>query len=254
MRKLQIVARTCSIVHLLHGVERYIDAPKNEIINVCLSSLVNSINNTNHDVNLIVLDDNSKEEDKKNIVKILENCNKDSKLIEIKNGKGPINSCKIVYELVEKNATDLWYHVEDDYLHFETAIQEMVDSISYFEKLTNINVSIFPYDCICRYTSGIYPSYIFHGPKRHFRTIKHSTYTCMTNKKVYEKYKNYFELAANYVCTKSEDETINRVWNKNDVILLNPIPSLAMHIVGKDGKDPYIDVEKLWNNTPKLWK
>lgn len=254
MRNLLIVLRTCSIVPMLHGKERYINVPKNELINICMSSLVNSINQVeNHEINLIVVDDHSKEEDKINYKKILSNCNKSSKLVEIENGIGPSNSCKIVYDIVEKNCTDLWYHVEDDYLHFETAIQEMIDATIYFEKLTNLNVSIFPYDCSCRY-NYLYPSYIFRGPKRHYRTIKHTTYTCMANKTIYDKYKNYFNLAADYVCVKSEDETINQVWNQSDVVLLSPIPSLAMHIVEEDGKDPYINANDLWNKIPKLWE
>jgi hypothetical protein len=238
---------------MLHGTKRYINVPKNELINVCLSSLVNSINNVkDHEVNLIVLDDHSLEEHKKDFNNILSKCNKNYTFLEITNDNGPSNSCKIAYEIIEKNATDLWYHVEDDYLHFDNAIQEMIDAITFFENLTKINVAIFPYDCFCRYRY-IYPSHIFHGPKRHYRTIKNTTYTCMASKKIYEKYKFYFNLAANYVCKLSEDETINKVWNQEDVILLSPLPSLAMHIVGEDGKDPYIDVENLWEKTPKLW-
>jgi len=253
-RNLLIVLRTCSSVHFLHGSERYIKVPKHELINVCLSSLVNSINQVkNNEIKLIIVDDNSTEEAKSDFKKILSNCIFPNEFIEIKNGKGPSNSCKIVYELVEKNATDLWYHIEDDYLHFPSAIQEMIDSINYFENITKLNVGIFPYDCVCRYRHSPYPSYILHGSNRHYRTTKHSTYTCLTNRKVFDKYRFYFDLAAEYVCQKSEEETINNVWRQEDVVLLSPIPSLAMHIVGEDGKDPYIDVNQLWDTTPKLW-
>lgn len=75
----------------------------------------------------------------------------------------------------------------------------------------------------------------------------------MTSKHVFDKYKFYFDLAAEYVCKKSEDETINNVWKQNDVTLFSPIPSLALHIVGEDGKDPYIDVKELCDSIPKMW-
>ena len=252
-RNLLIVLRTCSVVPLLHGSERYIKTSKHELINFCMSSLINSINQVNNnEIKLIVLDDHSSEESKLDFRKILSNTHFDNEFIEIHDGQGPSNSAKKVYEIIEKNSNDLWYHVEDDYLHFPTAIQEMIDSISYFEKLTKLNIGIFPYDCYCRYTE-LYPSYIFHGSNRHYRTVRHTTYTCMTSRRVFDKYRTYFDLAAEYVCQKSEEETINNVWRQEDVVLLSPIPSLAMHIVGEEGKDPYINVEKLWNETPKLW-
>lgn len=235
----------------LHNIERYVSLPKNELINLCLSSLVNSVNKSRHDIELTVLDDHSAKSDKEKFLKILKKCEKRTSFIEL-NDTGPSASCRLTYELIEKKATDLWYHVEDDYLHFENSIEEMINAINHFEKITKKNIAIFPYDCMCRYYYQIYPSYILHGPSSHYRTINHSTYTCMTSRAVYDKYKEYFELAAEYVCKKSEDETINKVWQQPDVLLLNPIPSLAMHIVDKDGKDPYIDIEKLIKETPKF--
>jgi hypothetical protein len=53
---------------------------------------------------------------------------------------------------------------------------------------------------------------------------------------------------------KGEDETINQVWNQQDVMLFSPIPSLALHITIEELKDPYIDFISLWNNVPKLQK
>jgi hypothetical protein len=44
------------------------------------------------------------------------------------------------------------------------------------------------------------------------------------------------------------------VWNKPDVMLLSPIPGLALHLMEPSGKDPYIDFDALWNAVPELWK
>jgi hypothetical protein len=44
------------------------------------------------------------------------------------------------------------------------------------------------------------------------------------------------------------------VWNKPDVMLFSPIPGLGFHIMDENGKDPYIDINTLWDQVPKLWQ
>jgi len=36
--------------------------------------------------------------------------------------------------------------------------------------------------------------------------------------------------------------------------LFSPIPGLAFHIMDPSGKDPYIDIDHLWDSVPKLWQ
>ena len=75
-RHLVIILRTCSNVNMLNdtGSGRYIKIPKQQLLNTCVSSLVNSINHVQgHDVELVVLDDHSTESavtDIKNILNI----------------------------------------------------------------------------------------------------------------------------------------------------------------------------------------
>lgn len=253
MRKLTVILRTCAKVFALHGT-RYIQKTKHEIINQCLSSIVFSINNVNnHDVELFVVDDHSDEVAIKDIKTILKKCKFKTTFVPLENDHGPNASCRKVYEIVENHATDLWYHVEDDYLHFPTAIQDIIDTISVFEKQTNKMIAINPHDDIWRYLYQPYQSFIFLGPYRHYRTVNHTTYTCVASKKIFEKYKNHFNDSAEFLLKKTEDATINNVWRKADVMLVSPIPSLALHISVPSAKDPYIDFDKLWNSIPKYW-
>lgn len=253
-RDLTIITRTCSNVYALHG-SRYVNKSKHEIINVCLSSLVNSINMVkNHSIKLIVLDDHSDDTCLTDIKHILSRCKYPSELISVEGGTGAKYTCYKVYEQIEKHANDLWLHIEDDYLSFPEMIQDLIDSVEQFELNTEKMIAINPHDDIWRYTRQIYDSILLLGPYRHYRTVKHSTYTCLASRKIYNKYKSYFQESAKWILQKSEDETINKVWQRDDVMLFSPIPSLSLHLMDESGKDPYIDWEKLWNETPKLWK
>ncbi len=255
-RKLTIILRTCGRVFAQHGT-RYVNKTKPEIINVCVSSLINSINQVeNHQIELFVIDDHSDEVCRTDIKKILSHCKFPTQFIESPvAGNG--ETMELVYGIVEREATDLWYHVEDDYIHFPSAVQEMIDSVEQFEGNTEQMVAINPHDDIWRYMYEIYPSIILLGTKRHFRTVHHTTYTCLASKKIYNRYRTHFQDVVKLTKQKSgwvENQSINQVWNKSDVMLFSPIPSLALHIMEESGKDPYIDFDKLWDSIPELWK
>ncbi len=259
-RNLLIVLRTCSKVNMVNdtGAGRYIKVPKHQLLNTCVSSLVNSINHVQgHDVELIVLDDHSDDSCVADIKSILSQCKFKTTFVPVEGGTGNAYTMKKVFEQVESKATDLWYHVEDDYLHYPEAIHDMIDTVDHFEGKVGQYIAINPHDDVWRYRYEIYESYILHAPYRHYRTVKHTTYTCLTSKAVYDKYRNHFqdivtltEQRADWV----ENKSINLVWNKEDVALFSPIPGLAFHIMDESGKDPYIDIDELWNSVPQLWK
>ena len=257
-RNLLIVLRTCTRVNMLNGENmggRYHKVPKHEMVNVCLSSLVDSINHCQgHDIKLVVLDDHSSAEAVKDIKIILTKCAMPAEFISVEGGSGASYTCKKVYEIVDQQCTDLWYHAEDDYPHFQTAIQDMLDTVTQFERMTGKMIAVNPHDDVYRYTEQVYPSILLFGPYRHYRTVKHSTYTCLASRTVFDKYRSHFDDAAEWILRKDENETINQVWNKDDVMMFSPIPSLSLHITLESLKDPYIDFEELWYSIPQLWK
>lgn len=258
-RNLLIVLRTCSTVNMLSdtGNGRYIKTAKHDLVNHCVSSIVNSVNQVkNHNIQLKVLDDHSSPESVADIKQILSNCKFPVEFIPVQGGSGNGHTMKLVYDLVEKYATDLWYHVEDDYLHVPEAIQDMIDSIDQFEVNTGRLVAINPHDDIWRYFKEIYDSILLLGPYRHYRTVRHTTYTCMASRRLYDQHRNHFQDLVNLTLSKAdwvEDRSINQVWNKPDVLLFSPIPGLGFHIMDESGKDPYFDIMNLWNRIPPLW-
>lgn len=256
-RNLTIILRTCTVVQAASNSDRYINLPKHEIVKVCVSSLVNSINNVkNHYVRLIVLDDHSSPEAVEDIKQILSHCKFHTEFIPVTTGTGNGYTMKQVYNQVEQKATDLWYHVEDDYLHIPTAIEDMIETIEKFEPMIKRMVAINPHDDIWRYTKQVYDSIILLGPHRHYRTVKHTTYTCMASVDLYKKYKDVFQELVTLTTNKEgwvEDRTINTIWSKNDVALFSPIPGVGFHMMDESGRDPYVDIMKLWNDVPKFW-
>ena len=259
-RHLLIVLRTCSTVNMINdaGSGRYIKVPKQQLLNHCVSSLVDSINHVQgHDIELVVLDDHSTLEAVADIKIILSNCKFPTEFISVTSGTGNGYTMGQVYQLVEQRSKDLWYHVEDDYLHYPEAIHDMIDTVDEFESKTGKLVAINPHDDVWRYKFEIYPSFLLHGPYRHYRTVKHTTYTCLASKKIYDKYRNHFQDVVKLTAQKAdyvENKSINLVWNKDDVALFSPIPGLAFHVMDESGRDPYVDIDELWNSVPQLWK
>lgn len=260
MRQLLIILRTCTRVNLMNdmGNGRYIKTTKQDLVNHCVSSLVNSINQVQgHDIKLVVLDDHSSEEAIFDINTILSRCKFATKFISVEDGTGNAHTMSRVFEQVEKNATDLWYHVEDDYLHTPDAVQDMLDTITEFEKITGKLIAVNPHDDIWRYKHEVYPSVLLLGPNRHYRTVKHTTYTCLASKKIYDKYKKNFQDIVTLTNQKAdwvEAKSINLVWSQPDVMLFSPIPGVGFHIMDQSGIDPYFDINALWDSTPKLWE
>jgi hypothetical protein len=240
------------------GNNRYINVPKHELVNGCFSSLVDSINQVkDHNIRLIVLDDHSAPEAVEDFKKIISCCQFPSEFISVEDGTGNGHTMRRVYEQVEKHATDLWYHVEDDYLHCPEAIQDMLDTVNQLEVDTHGKmVAIFPHDDIFRYRGYVTPSIAVLGPYRHYKTVTCSTYTCLASRATYDKYRQHFQdvvLLTEHGFGNVEELSINKVWTNSEVLLFNPIPGLAFHITDPMHKDPYFDIMKLWNSVPKLW-
>jgi len=256
-RHLLIVLRTCTIVNSASGSDRYIPVPKRQLVQRCVSSIVDSINRvTDYDIELVVLDDHSTPEAVADIQQIISHCRFPTEFIPVTDGSGNGWTMKRVYQEVEARCRDLWYHIEDDYLHVPEAINDMIATVDQFEANTGKLVAINPHDDIWRYTKQIYHSILLLGPYRHYRTVQHTTYTCLASRALYDRYRNIFQSLVDLTIRNEgwvEDRSINQIWQQPDVMLFSPIPGLGFHIMGEDGKDPYFDIDALWNSVPQLW-
>ena len=145
-----------------------------------------------------------------------------------------------------KRADDIVFFVEDDYLHFETALEEMISS---YERISSqIKKDIF----VC---SADYPflymdnakTNILIGNNRHWRTISKSLCSFMTSKSLIIKYWNNFYKN----CLDRHDpfeKYLNEIYEQE--ICISPIKSLSIHMTNINssyGLSPFIDYKSLWD-------
>ena len=261
-----------SEIMLDQNKERIFKKPKSEYTLRTINSLIKSCNYAlenfeNININLIITDDNSSETILNQIISLLKKAKFNSQLISLKkdeyndlikkkdiNGKeiskamlsNMRNILKSIF-LAKDNAKDLVYFVEDDYLHENNSITEMLYT---YEKIcSQINNEIFlcPSDYPYLYSNIIDKTNIFIGNKRHWRTVKETLITFLTSKKMIEKYFDEFKTMAT-VRHHPMEKKLHDIYEKE--LCLSPIPSLAMHATNINsayGIPPNFNWKKIWD-------
>ena len=151
-------------------------------------------------------------------------------------------------KLLKKNADDLVFFVEDDYLHFEAMMEEMIASYERISSQLNKDIFMCPADYPYLYMNN-HKTNILIGNKRHWRTVNESLCTFMTSKILLEKYwDNFYK-----TCIDRHDpfeKYINEIYNSE--ICISPLKSLSVHFTNINssyGLSPFIDYKKLWDES-----
>lgn len=251
-RRLDVVFRLCDRVdvHPERG-PRFIDVPKPVLIKKCFVSLLNSIKLAENlaDISLTLVDDNSSNETREWVLNRVEASKLKVKL-EVCKHIGYNYSALRQFELC-RDAEDLVYSVEDDYLHFPKAISNMVVMNERFESITGSRVAIRPDDDLFTYSINSphsrKESIILLGTDRHWRTLHCTHNTIFTHAEVFREHWELFASLAKFFKKTSinEDKSINMVWER--VPLFSPIPTLAIH-VSQNNEPPFIDYRSLWES------
>ena len=268
INKLKIILRSCTSELIMDQNKRRIfDKEKNEYTFRTLKSLIKSINKAslqfkNIKFDLLVTDTNSAKEDIDKIQQILNQSNIENKFesIDPKNFKDKIkpgyseakfsNMANFYTSLMvaKKDPADVIYFVEDDYLHSEDAITEMIFAYEKFCTIFSKDLVLLPADYPYLYAKDDVTK-IYLGEKYHWRLVSESLVTFMTSKKVIEE--NYLNLE------KMGIEWIDP-WEKplhdiyNSYPCLSPMPSLAVHCANINsifGISPFSDLKKLWEKS-----
>ena len=242
---------------------RLFEKPKIEYSSRSLRSLVRSINfckkkYPNISINTVIVDDNSKEENLgliKNIIKdqnieIISLDHQKFKTIikEQKTSQTFANLASLLesFRVAKDRAVDLILFVEDDYLHFEEMIGEVVASYEKIASQLNKDIFMCPADYPYLYMDND-PTNILIGNKRHWRTIDKTLCTFITSKELINKYWDNF----NKTCLDRHEpfeKYLNEIY-KNE-ICISPIKSLSVHLTNVNssyGLSPFIDYKKLWD-------
>ena len=242
--------------------KRLFELPKIEYSYRSINSLINSINfcktkYPNLQIKTIIIDDNSKDKnldrikkliDGKNIDIISLNNNKYKDLIKEQRTKETFSNLASLmnsFEIGKDQSEDLIFFIEDDYLHFEPMLEEMVASYERIASQLKKDLFMCPSDYPYLYMNNEKTNILI-GNKRHWRTINKTLCTFMTSKDLLNKYWENFEKT----CIDRNDpfeKYINEIYEKE--ICISPIKSLSLHLTNVNssyGLAPFIDYKKLW--------
>ena len=241
---------------------RLFELPKIEYTKRSIYSLIKSIQNcknkySNINIKTIIIDDNSNEENLSQIKRIIENKNIDIEYLDYskyqniikkqKNQQTFANLASLLqsFKIGKEKGEDLIFFIEDDYLHFEPMLEEMVASYERVASQLNRDIFMCPADYPYLYMNNEKTNILI-GNKRHWRTIDKTLCTFLTTKNLLNKYwDNFYQ-----TCLDRHDpfeKYLNEIY-KNE-ICISPLKSLSLHVTNINssyGLSPFIDYKKLW--------
>jgi hypothetical protein len=245
--------------------KRLFELPKIEYSLRALKSLLKSINfskkkYSNINFKVIIIDDKSKEENLNKIKKLINGSNLDISinLLNHKKYTNIINhqennqtfsnlaSLLQSFELGKEQGEDLVFFVEDDYLHFEPMMEEMIASYERIASQINKDIFMCPTDYPYLYMNNEKTNILI-GNKRHWRTINQTLCTFMVTKHLLDKYwDNFYNTCLDR--NKPFEKYLNEIYTKE--FCISPLKSLSLHLTNINssyGLSPFIDYKKLWD-------
>ena len=260
-----------SKVMLDQNKKRIFDLPKIEYTLRTIKSVIKSCEIAKEsfkdvDFKIIVTDDKSSKESLDRINQVLKVSNLKTSLInleenefndEIKtidtNGnnisKNMISNMRNLFksiQIAETEETDLFYFLEDDYIHTKEAITEMLFTYEKISSQLNQELFLCPADYPYLYSS-IDDSKIFFGNMRHWRSVNETLITFLTSKKMINKYLTELKLMSTIRHHPMEHQ-LHEIYKQEYCI--SPIPSLAMHATNINstyGLPPNFNWKKIWD-------
>ena len=221
---------------------------------------------TDIDIKIIITDDKSNKQSLDRIDQVLQTSSLKTKLINLKENEfndkiktkdtegknisqNMISNMRNLYksiQIAETEETDLFYFLEDDYIHVREAITEMLFSYEKISSQLNQELFLCPADYPYLYSS-IDDSKIFFGNMRHWRSVNETLITFLTSKKMINKYLTELKLMST-VRHHPMELKLHEIYKKEYCI--SPIPSLAMHTTNINstyGLPPNFNWKKIWD-------
>ena len=263
VKSLLIVFRTNTEIEIWdQNKKRLFEKPKIEYSLRSLNSLIRSINYCkskypNIEIKLLIVEDNSKNENLEKLKKLI---NEETEIVnlnreEFKNKIKPQTNEETIgnlaslyksFELGKERCEDLVFFVEDDYLHFEPMLEEMIASYERISSQLNKDIFMCPADYPYLYMDNVKTNILI-GNKRHWRTIDKTLCTFLTSKSLLNQYWDNFKKT----CEDRHDpfeKYLNEIYNQE--ICISPLKSLSLHLTNVNssyGLSPFIDYKKLWD-------
>jgi len=264
INSLLIIFRTNTSVEIWdQNKKRLFEKPKLEYSLRSLNSLIKSIKYLREklpeiNVKLIILDDHSNNENLEKIKKISQkevnaeiislDHTKYKSFIKEQNSKETFSNLASLlnsFEIGKDQGEDLVFFVEDDYLHFETMLEEMLSSFQRISSQLNKDIFMCPSDYPYLYMNNEKTNLLI-GNKRHWRTIDKTLCTFLTSKTLINKYWDNFKKT----CEDRHDpfeKYLNEIYKHE--ICISPVKSLSLHLTNINssyGLAPFINYKELW--------
>jgi len=259
VQSLNIYFRSCSKVNLWNqNKKRIFESDKEEYALRSLYSILKSINYSKKNFNeinikLSIIDDNSSEKFIQNMKKLLLKFDIDNEIISLQNNEitqdikdSNFASIKKCFMLAKENSKDLIYFVEDDYIHDEICILEMIGTYERIATQLNKEIILCPIDYPYLY-ANCDPTYIFLGNKKHWRKTEQSLGTFLiskTNLNIY--WENLLQFASGK--DNPAELALHKIYEKEPCF--SPIPSLAIHCANINsiyGISPNVNWQEIWD-------
>ena len=245
--------------------KRIFEKPKVEYTSKSISSLIKSIvycktKYPNIKIKTLIVDDDSDEKTLIHIKKTINSSKLDMEIINFdkrdydniinkqKNLQtfGNLSSLLHSFELGKKMGKDLVFFLEDDYIHFEPMLEEMIASYERISSQTKKELFMCPADYPYLYMNNE-KSNILIGNKRHWRTIDKTLCTFMTSIELINKYwDNFYSTCLDR--NEPFEKYLNEIYKKE--LCISPLKSLSVHMTNINsnyGLSPFINYKKLWD-------
>ena len=263
---LLIIFRTNTNVEMWNqNRKRIFDKSKIEYVCRALNSVIRSIqflkrNKPDIKVDLKIIDDKSTEENLSSIKNLLKKYEINAEIInhelsihenvikkqEKRETFSNLSTLLRAFEIGKKEGEDLVYFLEDDYIHIESALEEMVSSYERIASQLKKDLFICPADYPFLYMDNEKTNLLI-GSKRHWRTTSKSLMTFMVSKAFIDKYWDIFFKTCSDL-NKPWEKYFNEIYEKE--VCISPVQSLTVHITNINsgyGLSPFLDYKKLWD-------
>ena len=265
VKSILILFRTNTNINIWdQNKKRIFEYPKIEYALRSLNSLIKNIkylnNNNNLEVKLKIVEDGSSDENLKKISHMINNSNLDIEVINHKNNihkniiKKQTNNATFsnlssllkCFEIAKDEGKDLVFFIEDDYIFFESALDEIVTSYERISSQINRELFICPTDYPYFYMDSQKTNVLI-GSKRHWRLVSKTLCSFITSHTLIKEYwSNFYDN-----CLDRHDpfeKYLNKIYEKE--ICISPIKSLSLHMTNINssyGLSPFIDYKSLWD-------
>jgi len=266
IKSLSIIFRTNTNIEIWdQNKKRIFEKPKIEYALRCLNSVIKSIKKVKEQkpdtsIKLQVIDDNSNDENLKKIKDLINTDGIDCEIINHNKSEhkekitaenndetfGNLSSLLKCFEIAKKEQSDLIYFVEDDYLHYDHSLVDMLDTYERISSQHKDEIIVCPSDYPFNYMTNEKTNILI-GSRQHWRIITKMLCTFMISKKTFLKHIDSFEKT----CEKRHDpfeKYLNEILQKE--IAISPVMSLAIHLTNVNssyGLSPFVDYKKLWD-------